>query len=140
MAEVRTGGCQCGQLRYEISGDPVVVAACHCTQCQSQSGSAFSMSVVVPSGCFRWLSGEAKTWQTVADSGAEKRCVFCPECGVRIYNALGGMPVTVNVKPGTLDDTSGIEPQLHVWLASRQAWVPLPEQGARFEHNPGASG
>ncbi len=135
-AKVRSGACQCGALRYEIVGEPIAVAACHCRDCQRQSGSAFSLSMLVPREAFHWLSGEPATFSTTADSGASKDCVFCGTCGGRIYNALGSMPATLNVKPGTLDDTSWFEPRLHTWLERKQPWVPIPEGSAQFERNP----
>lgn len=134
------GGCQCGKLRYEIEGEPVAVVACHCNDCQTQSGSAFSMSMVVPRAAFHWISGEARTYRTQADSGVSKDCVFCGECGTRILNALGGMPKTFNVKPGTLDDTTWLRPSLHVWTDRRQPWLELPEGARSFPRNPVRSG
>jgi len=134
----RTGGCQCGALRYEIRGEPVAVAACHCRDCQRQSGSAFSMSLLVPRDAFHWTTDALPGhFEGRADSGAVKDCVFCPRCGVRIYNALSSNPANFNVKPGTLDETADLEPVLHVWLSRRQRWVPLPEGARQFENNPG---
>ncbi len=98
------------------------------------------MSMIVPRDGFSWLAGKPKTFRTKSDSGADKDCLFCAECGIRIYNALSSMPATLNVKPGTLDQTSGFEPSLHVWLSSKQPWVPVPETAARFDHNPSQSG
>src|ERR1700730_909187 len=45
---IRTGGCQCGQVRYESSGESVALYVCHCRECQKQSASAFGMSLEVP--------------------------------------------------------------------------------------------
>ena len=112
------------------------MAACHCQDCQRQSGSAFSMSMLVPRDALRWLSGEPKTWSTKADSGARKDCILCGTCGIRIYNALESMPATFNVKPGTLDDTSWFEPALHTWIDRKQPWVPIPAGAAQFARNP----
>ena len=95
------------------------------------------MSLVVPRGAFRWIRGEPRTYRTRSDSGADKDCVFCGDCGIRIYNELSSMPKTRNVKPGTLDDTRGLEPIVHTWLASKQAWAPIPEGVKTFERNPG---
>ncbi len=49
----QSGGCQCGAVRYEVSGPPRIVYACHCTECQRQSGSAFAMAAVIPGESFR---------------------------------------------------------------------------------------
>ena len=137
MAEHREGGCQCGRLRYAITGDPVAVIACHCTECQKQSGSAFGMSMIVGQGAFRWLAGEPRTFTTTTDSGATKDCLFCSECGNRILNALSSLPAVLNVKPGTLDETAWLEPSIHVWLDSKQPWAPVPDGVRRFDRNPG---
>ena len=139
MAELREGGCQCGGLRYGLSKPPLVTIACHCTDCQRQSGSAFGMTMVVPRDGFRWLAGKPRIYRTHGDSGTSKDCAFCPECGNRIYNALGNLPDTLNLKPGTLDDTSDFAPAMHVWLSSRQPWTPLLEGTRCFQKNPGAT-
>lgn len=135
MAEKLVGGCQCGELRYEVEGPPLAVAVCHCGDCQKQSGSAFGMSMVVRREAFRWTAGTPSSYATKADSGADKECVFCRSCGTRIYNSV--RPTTLNVKPGTLDDTSRLEPSLQVWLSRKQPWVPLAEGIPSFEGNPG---
>lgn len=136
MAGTREGGCQCGGLRYEVSGDPLAVIVCHCSACQRQSGSAFGMSMIVGRDAFRWLAGEPRTFTTLADSGATKLCVFCGGCGGRIYNALSSLPTVFNIKPGTLDDTSWLEPSLHAWLDSKQSWAPVPDGVRCFARNP----
>ena len=121
------GGCQCGSVRYRLEGKPAGLAVCHCTECQRQSGSAFGMSLAVPKDSFRLLSGELKTFSVLCDSGRNKECAFCPDCGTRIYHqGEAGM----SLKAGTLDDTSGLEPGAHYWTASKQPWTPIPD-GAR---------
>ena len=137
MAEGRIleGGCQCGKVRYRIEGDPLAVAACHCTECQRQSGSAFSMSMIVPREAFQ-PSGELRSFTRDAASGATVECFFCPQCGTRIHHQPSSMPKTVNVKPGTLDDTSWLQPALHVWVSSKQPWTPIPEGVPTTPGNP----
>ncbi len=129
------GGCQCGKVRYRLENERTVVAACHCTECQRQTGSAFGMSLIVPRESFS-LSGETKTFTRPADSGATVACAFCPECGTRIFHQPSSLPDTVNVKPGTLDDPSWVEPALHLFVASKQPWTPIPEGVPRFDGAP----
>lgn len=136
MGEERTGGCQCGTLRYRIEGDPVALVVCHCRECQRQTGSAFGMSLVVPRDGLVITAGEPKIFSRVADSGRRVRCAFCPDCGTRIYHAPEAMADTVNVKPGTLDDTSGLEPRAHVWTSSKQPWVSIPDGVRQYERQP----
>ena len=129
MDQVRRGGCQCGDVRYELSGAPLGLSACHCKACQKQSGSAFGMSLHVAEGAFRLVSGTLKTFEVLCDSGRVKTCAFCPECGTRIFHRTDrGM----SVKAGTLDDASGLVPDGHYWTASKQPWVAIPDSVPQF--------
>jgi hypothetical protein len=121
-----TGGCQCGQVRYRVTEAPVRLVACHCRECQRQSGSAFGMSLLVPERGLE-VTGETRRFTRRADSGNDNTGVFCPQCGVRIYNVARNVEGLVSLKPGTLDHTRGLKPDYFVWLQSAQGWVPVPE-------------
>ena len=86
MATKLTGGCQCGGIRYEVTGAPQQVVVCHCTVCQRQSGSAFGMALVVKEEDFRIIQGEVKTYASKSAAGRAKLGAFCPGCGTRIYH------------------------------------------------------
>lgn len=123
------GGCQCGSVSYRVEGEPLGLAVCHCTECQRQSGSAFGMSLAVPSGAFKLRSGMLKTFEVICASGRIKTCAFCPECGTRIYHQTeNGM----SVKAGTLDDTSWLKPDSHYWTTRKQSWVVVPDGVSQF--------
>jgi len=137
MSTPRDGGCQCGKVRYRFEGEPIVLTVCHCAECQRQSGSAFGMSLTVRKQDFRLLSGELKTFTRSADSGRLVHCAFCPECGTRIYHQPEYRKESINIKPGTLDDTSWLAPSLQVWTVRKHAWVTLTGEIAEMERQPG---
>jgi hypothetical protein len=121
-----TGGCQCAAVRYEITAAPLTLYACHCTDCQHQSGSAFALSLLAPRDAVRISQGAAALWQrpgSQAASGTPADCVFCRDCGARLYNLPSRNNAIAVVKPGTLDDTSWLEPIGHIWTRSAQPWV-----------------
>ena len=134
-AELR-GGCQCGGIRYEVRGAPQQVVVCHCTDCQRQSGSAFGMTLVVKEENFRLTQGELKTFASKSDANRPKLGAFCPECGTRIYHKPEWRKGTVSVKPGTLDDTSMLKPDIHIWTGSKQPWITIPEDVEAHEKHP----
>ena len=107
MGDPREGGCQCGAVRYRLEGEPVALVACHCSECQRQSGSAFGMSLIVSKDAFQLLSGEPKQFDRTADSGRSVECAFCPACGTRIYHEPTYRKDTLNIKTGTLDCSAG---------------------------------
>ena len=77
-----------------------------------------------------------KFWETKTDSGKLKTCAFCEVCGNRIYHGEGRDSVTINIKPGTLDDTSWLDPKAHIWTKRAQRWVILNENLPACEDQP----
>jgi hypothetical protein len=136
MAAPYTGGCQCGQIRYEIRAEPLTLYVCHCKECQKQSASAFGMSMPVPRAAVVILQGQPKQWQRVGDSGRQVSCFFCGECGTRLFHQPSRNAEITNIKPGTLDDTRWLRPVGHVWTRSSQEWVILNEQMLNYDTQP----
>jgi hypothetical protein len=112
--------------------EPIRLLACHCKECQRQSGSAFAMSMPVKKDRLS-VTGVTKRFMRVADTGNEVTGVFCAECGVRLYHVLKSAPDVVSIKPGTLDDTSWLRPELFLWMKSAQGWVPVPDDVKALE-------
>ncbi|MGB3738810.1 MAG: GFA family protein [Pontixanthobacter sp.] len=136
MSVSPTGGCQCGAVRYRIAGEVAAGYACHCTECQRQSASAFGISVPV------WLNklhvtGELAGWTRSTDSGSTTECFFCPTCGVRVYHAGSSRPGMATIKGGTLDDARYIPLIAHIWVASKQDWLKLPDDVPSWATQPG---
>jgi hypothetical protein len=81
------GGCQCGKIRYEITQQPDLVYACHCTDCQHITSSAFSLGIALPESAFRLTSGELRALQRIPDSGLLNTRFICPDCSCWVYRA-----------------------------------------------------
>ncbi|KPK04973.1 MAG: hypothetical protein AMJ64_12510 [Betaproteobacteria bacterium SG8_39] len=131
VTRILEGGCQCGHVRYRISGAPDGLVVCHCSACQRQTGSAFAMSLIVRKQDFALQQGTLKSFTRVADSGNRLEGHFCPDCGVRIFHSTAAVPDKIRVRPGTLDDRSWLKPDKQIWTRSRQPWLaaelkPLP--------------
>src|ERR1700730_4418551 len=119
------GGCQGGSVSSTLPAGPIRAIACHCKECQRQSGSAFGMSMLVKEESLA-VTGLTKRFTRIAESGNENTGVFCPDCGVRIYQIPKYIQGMLALKPGTLDDTSWLRPSYFVWMKSAQGWVPVP--------------
>lgn len=130
-----TGGCQCGAVRYELNGPPVVFYICHCTECQKQSSSAFGQSLRINSGDLT-VTGTYETIERKRDSGSIVAGDFCPNCGTRLFHRRPQYSETRNIKAGTLDDTSWLKPAGHIWTASKQPWVIIPDDAINHLQQP----
>ena len=119
------GGCHCGHITYEAEIDPERVAICHCTDCQTLSGSAFRTVAPSKKGSFKLLSGELKVYIKTAESGAKRPQAFCPECGTPIYaTAVGDGPKIYGIRVGTIRQRDVLAPVRQVWTRSAQHWLP----------------
>ncbi len=134
-----TGGCQCGQIRYQVTDQPLTLYLCHCLDCQKQSSSAFGMSLWANFDQFELTTGILSFWDTRGESGNIKRCAFCNQCGSRIYHTSDKPGDQLSLKAGSLDDTTGLRPIAQLWTKSAQTWTPLDlEQVQNFETEPGS--
>lgn len=124
------GGCQCGQVRYTLTARPHVVYCCHCTECQKQSSSAFGISVRVHAADVQ-IEGQVATF---VHNGAQRD--FCPSCGTRLFHRRAQYADKLNIKGGTFDDKSWLEPAGHIWVSSKLSWVILPEDSLTYEGQP----
>ena len=118
------GGCHCGLITFEAQIDPADVGVCHCTDCQSLSGTAFTTYVFAPRAGFRLLTGTPKIYYKTGSSGAKRAQGFCPECGSRIYaSAAVAEPERYNLRLGTIRQRHELRPQVQIWCRSALDWV-----------------
>lgn len=131
----RTGGCQCGNLRYEISAEPVNIYVCHCRECQKQSASAFGISFQVSRDSFRLAQGKVQTWSRGSDTGGTIDCHFCPDCGTRLWHETRGTPM-VFIKGGSLDEPLDLTNAIHIWTRRKLPGVLIPDGAKQFTGEP----
>jgi hypothetical protein len=137
------GGCLCGAVRYQITRKPVFVYACHCSDCQGSTGSAFSVGVIVQSDGFE-ATGHDKTHLifggVAASNGRVKQRRVCMNCGTWLYGEPRGSArfegLVRIVRSGTFDDQRGITPAAHYWFNRAQPWIVLPDGVPRYDFQP----
>ena len=86
MSKPYTGGCACGALRYEISGEPIAMNDCQCRDCQGTSGTGHGSYLTFPSRRDVKLDGDGTHWDMVSDSGNVKTRAFCSTCGADFFS------------------------------------------------------
>ena len=118
------GSCHCGFIRYEADVDADRVIICHCTDCQTLSGSAFRVVVQTLPGTFRLVSGEPRIYRKKSDSGAIREQGFCPECGTPIFSRpLGDGERALGLRVGTITQRRKLVPKAQYWSRSSQGWL-----------------
>jgi len=119
------GSCHCGFIAIEGEADPEKVQICHCTDCQTGTGSAFRISIPVPGASFK-MTGQPTTYlKTTADSGRPRVQAFCGKCGSPIYSTTEGDGVqpSYTVRVGILRQRDQLAPRRQQWFRSARPWV-----------------
>ena len=119
------GACACGAIKVEAEADPDKTNICHCTDCQTATGTAFRVSVPV-SGASLNLTGKPATYlKTSADSGNPRLQAFCGTCGSPIYSTSPGegQQASYMVRVGILNERDQLVPKRQSWFRSARNWV-----------------
>jgi hypothetical protein len=125
-AEVHTGGCLCGAVRYSVRGDPLHVVRCHCADCRKESGSAFSVYAHWPVEVFE-MTGEIASYDGRG---------FCARCGSRLLDLSDLEGSIIEIRLGSLDDAPfGLTPRTEIWVKRRESWIPPVDGAAQHDEN-----
>ena len=133
MTSAITGGCLCGEVRFEYSGQLGAAGLCHCADCRRCTGSAFNISVPMEVRGFRVIKGSAKGFTKTADSGHLLTRHFCPACGSPLYTSSPRHPDLVYAKAGALDEPAGITLAHQSWTRSAVPWRVIPPDLPSYE-------
>jgi hypothetical protein len=119
------GGCRCGAVRISLSIDRLPrTYACHCLDCQTWSGSAFSQQALLPESALH-VTGPVVLYDlTTADRTSHQR--LCGICHTRIYNTNTRRPGIAVMRAGTLSDSHLLDVVAHIWVRRKQPWLILP--------------
>lgn len=122
------GGCDCRRIRYRMETAPLIVHCCHCRWCQRETGTAFALNALIEAERLIHLQAEPEVIDTPSQSGRGQKIARCPHCRIAVWSNYGGAgPIIRFVRVGTLDTPDALRPDIHIFTASRQPWVVLPD-------------
>jgi hypothetical protein len=122
------GGCDCRRVRYRMETAPLFVHCCHCRWCQRESGSSFALNALIESDRVTDLGEPPERVTTPSNSGSGQVIARCPSCRIAVWSHYSGAgPLLKFVRVGTLDDPDRLPPDIHIFTASKQPWVVIPD-------------
>ncbi len=130
---MRTGGCYCGAVRYELRGEPGPLVNCHCRDCRRVHGAAFAAGSLIRKADLRFTSGEEAVQEYETQNGFR---YFCERCGGRLFNRARSAPEFVVLLVASLDDEPTDEPVMHINVESRAPWYEILDDRPQHQAMP----
>ena len=127
-----TGGCLCGAVRYEVSGEPVTMRVCWCKDCQCLAAGNGAANVLFRRDAIK-ITGTPATFSKKAESGNVIDRKFCATCGTQLFGETAARPDFIVVRAGTLADSSIFKPVANIWTSSAPAWACMNDNVPKFE-------
>jgi hypothetical protein len=117
-APLRTGGCQCGAVRFRVQAPNRRPSICHCRMCQKATGGPFGAYATFPTAALHWTRGQRKLFQSSNDIARG----FCGDCGTPLTfePVAGGNHISLTIC--AFDDPSTLAPELQLDVAARTPW------------------
>ena len=127
-----TGGCICGQVKYQIIDKPLFTQACHCKDCKVLTGSSYVVNSSILENTLI-VEGEVSSTELKAGSGASYKTYFCTKCGNYVYADYDSAVGRLTVRTKTLDNSEKFPPQVHIFTKDKDPWLNLSEDVICFE-------
>jgi hypothetical protein len=118
--------CACGVFKVKAEGEPLMVAACSCTQCQKRTGNVFGVSAYFRKDSVQVVSGAFQTFKRSGDSGTTWSIHFCPTCGSSVFWEGPFFPGLRAVAVGCFADPVFPAPQFAAFTEKQHSWVSFP--------------
>jgi hypothetical protein len=123
----RIASCSCGQLKAEVTGDPLRVSVCHCLACQRRTGSVFGAQARYPREAVA-ISGQGTEFVRVGDEGTRTTFTFCPSCGATVFYVSEDREEAIAIPVGAFADPSFPPPVFSVYEDRMHTWVSMPRE------------
>ncbi len=131
-----TGGCYCGDIRYEISKGPSDFYSCYCRDCQYFTGGSPNSAMYLLKHNFTMTKGKPGSYTSKSDAGTRIKRFFCGNCRTPLYGESELFPNSIVIKVGSLDDPSVFKPTMNVWVSSAQDWHYLDPEIPGYDRKP----
>ncbi len=118
-----TGGCMCGAVRYEASGEPIGVIHCHCQSCRKHNGAPVVTLAVFKADQVTFSGDERKIYASSPGVGR----AFCANCGTSLTweTVLGDEGPICAIHISTFDNPDALTPTAHSFYPERISWFVL---------------
>ena len=117
------GACHCGRVAFEATIDPARVSICHCTDCQTLTGSPFRVTVLTSRDDIRLTGDEPTVYVKTGDNGGRRVQHFCSVCGSPVFTSGDDKGGEWGIRWGAITQRAALRPARQIWCRSAVPWL-----------------
>lgn len=129
--DLYTGGCLCGGVQFQVTGELAPIQVCHCSQCRKAHGTPFATNMPIPTSSFSITHGRELLKDYESSPG--KIRFFCGRCGSPVYSHKDTLPGVVRLRAGLLNEPLQVRPGFHFHVASKANWWSIDDDLPQFQ-------
>jgi hypothetical protein len=132
--ETHAGTCFCGEVRFEVSGQPVAMGYCHCASCRHWSAAPVNAFTLWAPHALRVTHGSPSIGTFHKTPISHRK--WCQKCGGHLFSehpTLGLVDIYAAMLPGLRFD-----PGVHVHY--QESVLPIRDGKPKFKDMPGEMG
>jgi hypothetical protein len=136
QAKPVTGGCLCGAVRYELTGETLYTGHCYCADCRKASGSGFVGFIGVARDAVRFSGARSVEFRSKSRRGGDSVRNTCPVCHSLVFGGEVDISDDFTIYAGSLDDPSAFTPAIAIFTRGKPDWAVIPPGLKVFEDMP----
>ncbi len=125
---MKTGGCLCGAVRYEVTGPLRNVVNCHCSMCQRMHGNFGPHSKALKTD-LNIVNDQGLSWY---ETSSIARRGFCRECGSSLFWEPFDQDAT-GIVAGSIDSPTGLQTIGHIFVEEKSDFYAINDDLPQFE-------
>ena len=114
-----TGGCHCGAIRYQVAGELIVHALCHCSDCRRHAGAPVVGWTMYAEDAVKVTKGQPKVYKSSSRPPPFLRRL---RHGAVLHQCEHPTGI-IDIQSATYDDPDAVPAMVHIQTAERLGWM-----------------
>ena len=132
VSQKMKGGCLCGNVQFEIHGEPRDIVNCHCSKCRKFHGNFGAYTSVEFNNLSITKDKRLKWFKSPTDETPNVHRGFCSECGSSLFWHPEDQP-NIAIAAGSLDAPTHLKTIGHVWCSQIADYYKIEDALPQFD-------
>lgn len=127
------GKCLCGNIRYQVKGEPHLLYNCHCVNCRGFTGASFATFYLIDKS--QMLVDDPDNSLVQYNSSEDGIRSFCRSCGASLFSDSTSRMDYRAIHSGSVQKFPEISPSQNFYIAQKCPWVELDQKAKNYQYS-----